>query len=226
MSLAVLAAVQYGGYVNPWKAGVIVVLLIIWVKLLAWMDKDAIDARLPREMLNSVMVGGLVAGYFLFFFLPGFGLAIGVLVGLFAADIGVYLGMRSRTIGLSDLTGKLKDWWAGLLKRDRVKEVKAVAGEVLIMDKNGSADMPPEPDSPEAMRYESAQQFLTKPLRLGAERLELVAGEPASIHYWVDGMRYDGDAMDRNRAGAAVQYLKSIAGLDMNERRKPQTGML
>jgi type II secretory ATPase GspE/PulE/Tfp pilus assembly ATPase PilB-like protein len=30
--------------------------------------------------------------------------------------------------------------------------------------------------------------------------------------------------MDRNRAGAAVQYLKHMAGLDMNERRKPQTG--
>jgi type II secretory ATPase GspE/PulE/Tfp pilus assembly ATPase PilB-like protein len=37
-------------------------------------------------------------------------------------------------------------------------------------------------------------------------------------------MKYVGDAMDRNRAGAAVQYLKRMAGLDMNERRKPQTG--
>jgi type II secretory ATPase GspE/PulE/Tfp pilus assembly ATPase PilB-like protein len=30
--------------------------------------------------------------------------------------------------------------------------------------------------------------------------------------------------MDRNKAGGAVQYLKQVSGLDMNERRKPQTG--
>src|ERR1700728_631785 len=163
MSPAILAAVQYGGYVNPWKAGGVLVLLVIWVKLLAWMDKEAIDARLPREITNSITMGGLVGGYFLFFFLPGFGLALGVLLGLFVADIGAYLGMRSRTIGLGDLTDKLKDWWAGLLKRDRTKQVKAVAGEVLIMDKNGAADIAPAPESPEALRYEAAQQFLTKP---------------------------------------------------------------
>ncbi len=52
----------------------------------------------------------------------------------------------------------------------------------------------------------------------------MVAGEPPVVTYHVDGMKYDGDAMDRNRAGAAVQYLKRMAGLDMNERRKPQTG--
>jgi type II secretory ATPase GspE/PulE/Tfp pilus assembly ATPase PilB-like protein len=223
MSLA-LAAVQYGGYVNPYKAGGAILLLIIWVKLLAWMDKDAIEARLPREMMNAGTMAGLVAGYFLFFFLPGFGLAIGVLLGLFVADIGAYLGMRSRTIGLADLTDKVKDGFAAMLKRDRAKQVKAVAGEVLIMDKSGAADLPPAPDSPEALRFEAAQQFLTKPLRLGAERLDLVAGEPAGVYYVVDGMRYVGDAMDRNKAGAAVQYLKSIAELDMNERRKPQTG--
>ena len=40
----------------------------------------------------------------------------------------------------------------------------------------------------------------------------------------VDGVRYDGEVMDRNKAGAAVQYLKEVAGLDMAERRKPQTG--
>ena len=52
----------------------------------------------------------------------------------------------------------------------------------------------------------------------------MIAGEPTSISYTVDGVKYDGEAMDRNKAGAAVQYLKEVAGLDMNERRKPQSG--
>jgi general secretion pathway protein E len=52
----------------------------------------------------------------------------------------------------------------------------------------------------------------------------MIAGEPMAISFTVDGVKYDGEAMDRNKAGAAVQYLKEVAGLDMNERRKPQSG--
>ncbi len=224
MSVAALAAIQLGGYVNPFKAGAILVLLVVWVRLLSWIDKDSVAARLPRELVNTGMMAALIAGYMLFFFLPGFGVAFGVLIGLFVLDVGAYLGLRSRTIGLGDLKEQFADFWSGLLKKGHKKEVKAVKGEVMIMDSSGAAQAPPESDSPDLPRFEAAQLFLTRPLRVGAERLEMIAGEPTSISYTVDGVKYDGEAMDRNKAGAAVQYLKEVAGLDMNERRKPQSG--
>ncbi|HEY1921999.1 MAG TPA: ATPase, T2SS/T4P/T4SS family [Tepidisphaeraceae bacterium] len=224
MPLAALAVIQTGGYVSPWKVGIILVLLIIWAKLLTWIDKDSVEARLNRELVNSIMMAGLVGGYLLFFLISGFGPAIGVLISLFVVTLAIYLTMRSRTIGLGDLKKEFSDWWHGLLSSGRKKQVKAAVGQVLIMDKSGAAEPPPAEDTPEFLQYESAQLFLTKPLRLGAEALDMVAGEPPVVTYHVDGMKYDGDAMDRNRAGAAVQYLKRMAGLDMNERRKPQTG--
>jgi type II secretory ATPase GspE/PulE/Tfp pilus assembly ATPase PilB-like protein len=224
MSASSMAAIQFGGYVNPFKAAGILVLLLIWAKLLAWMDKDSQEARLPREIVNGMMMAGLIVGYLFFFFLPGFGVAIAVLSLCFVADIGTYLFMRSRTIGLGDLKDQLAGWWAGLTKREKTLKVKVVEGQVLVMDKNGTPQEAPPSDSPDLLRYESAQLFLTKPLRYGAERMDLVAGEPTQVSYLVDGMKYEGDAMDRNKAGAAVQYLKEVAGLDMNERRKPQTG--
>ena len=224
MPQAALAAIQTGGYVNPWKVGIILLLLIVWAKLLTWIDKDTVGARLPRELVNSIMMAGFIGGYLFFFLLPGFGLAMGVLGGLFAADIGAYLAMRSRTIGLGDLTTQFTDWWSGLTKTGKKKQVKAVLGQVLIMDKDGVAEPPPPADTPEYLQYESAQLFLTKPLRVGAEHLDLIAGEPPVVSYYVDGVKYNGESMDRNHAGAAVQHLKHMARLDMNERRKPQTG--
>jgi len=224
MSSADLAAIQFGGYVDPWKVGGIVVLLVVWAKLLAWIDKDSVEARLPREIINCGTMGSLALGYLLFFFLPGFAVAFSVLFLLFALDIGAYLFMRSRTIGLKDLREQLSDWWNGLLKGGKPKEIKAVQGAVLIINAGGAPQEAPAADSPDLARFEAAQQFLTRPLRVGAERLELIAGEPTSITHIVDGVRYDGEAMDRNKAGAAVQYLKEVAGLDLNERRKPQTG--
>jgi type II secretory ATPase GspE/PulE/Tfp pilus assembly ATPase PilB-like protein len=224
MPLVFLAAVQSGPYINPWKVIPPVLLLIFWAKLLTWMDKDSQEARLPREILNSCLFAGLMLGFTCFFFVPGFAPAFSILIGLFVVEIGVYLFLRSRTIGLGDLRTQLADWWNGLIRSKKVREVKVAAGEVLIMDKNGQGEEVPDAESPELPRYEAAQKFLTKPLRLNAEKLELVAGEPAVSGFVVDGIRYDGDAMDRNAAGAAVQFIKRVAGLDMNERRKPQAG--
>ena len=225
MPSVLLATVEVGNYVNPWKVAAIVLVLLVWTRLLTWMDKDTIVARLPRELLNLVMFAALIAGYVLFFSLPGFGLAFGVLIALFLADIGTYIGLRAHSVGLGDLTEQFSQWRAGLFKKKGEAAQKLVAGRVMIMDKSGAAEPVPDSDSPEALRYDAAQQVLTLPLSKGAERIDLVAGEPASVTYTVDGVKYEGESMDRNRSGAAVQYLKAIAGLDMNERRKPQKGM-
>jgi len=225
MPLVVLATVEVGNYLSPWKVLAIVVVLLVWTRLLTWIDKDCQAARLPRELVNLAMIGAMIAGYLLFFSLPGFLLAFGVLLLLFLADIGTYIGLRWHSVGLGDLTKQLAQWWRGLFKKKGEKRSTAVAGQVLIMDKSGAAEPVPESNSPEALRYEAAQQVLTTPLTKGAERIDLVAGEPASISYIVDGLRYEGEAMDRTRSGAAVQFLKRVAGLDMNERRKPQTGL-
>ncbi|MDP9173705.1 MAG: Flp pilus assembly complex ATPase component TadA [Planctomycetota bacterium] len=224
MPLAVLATIQTGGYVNPFKALAIIIMLLIWVRLLAWMDKDAPIARLPREAINAGMMAGLVIGYALFFLLPGFLIGFAALFGLFVVDIATYLIIRQRVVGLADLKKDFKVWINDLLKSKKKKTVTAAAGQVLIIDKSGNPQSPPEDETPERPQYDAAQRLLTNPMKFGAERLDLTAGEPASVQYFVDGVRYDGEALDRNTAGSAVQYLKRVAGLDLNERRKPQTG--
>ena len=225
MSSAGLASIQVGGYVNPWKILPIVLVLLGWAKVLTWIDKDAKHSRLPRDLINSGMFAGLALGYLLFFLLPGFGPAFVALCALFAADLGIYLALRSRKVGLGDLTAKLKGFQAGLTRKGEPKEAVAAAGQLLLLTKSGAAQHAPDANSPERVQYDAAQQLLTKPLRFGAERLELTAGEIAAVNYVVDGVRYEGDPLDRNKAGAAVQYLKRVGGLDMAERRKPQTGV-
>ena len=84
----------------------------LWTRLLTWIDKDTIVARLPRELINLAMFGAMIAGYVLFFSLPGFGLAFGVLVALFLADIGTYIGLRRHSVGLGDLTEQFSQWCA------------------------------------------------------------------------------------------------------------------
>ena len=224
MSSAALAAIQLGSYINPWKVLAAVIILFIWARVLTWIDKDTHVARLSREIINSAMLAGLVLGYLLFFLLPGFGPALVALIAIFLICNTLYGVLRARSVGLDDLANRFKSMRGRMFRKGQPREVKAATGQLLLLTNKGAAQAPPEEGSPDRMQFDAAQQLLTKPLRFGAERLDLTAGEMASVAYMVDGVRYEGDPMDRNKAGAAVQYIKRVAGLDMMERRKPQTG--
>src|SRR5579862_2903435 len=128
MPLDVLATIQFGGFINPWKLAAPLILLIIWAKLLAWIDKDSPNAHLPREIINCCEIVGLILGYLLFIMLP-FGAAMGALFGMFVLDIGGYLGVRAKAVGLSDLREEFSKWLHGLLKGKK-KEIKAAAGQI------------------------------------------------------------------------------------------------
>jgi type II secretory ATPase GspE/PulE/Tfp pilus assembly ATPase PilB-like protein len=224
MSVAGLAVVQVGGYINPYAALSIVVLLFVWVWMLTWIDKDTAIARLPRELINSILFGVLIVAYIAYIFMPSFGAGMGVLGGAFAADIATYLILRHRTVGLADLADELKKNLRSKMGSGKVKVVTVKAGSVLIMDKVGAAQAAPtNPEAPDFIQYTSAQKLLTRPLAHEAEQIDMINGENPNTSYLVDGVKYDGEVLDRTAAGAAVQYLKEVAELDMGERRKPQT---
>ena len=87
----VLAAVEVGQYVSIWKVLPVLVILLIWARLLTWMDKDAVDAHLPRLPLNSGLLALFVLGFACFLFLPNFWVAFSVLMFFFTVDVALYL---------------------------------------------------------------------------------------------------------------------------------------
>jgi general secretion pathway protein E len=215
-----LAAVEVGGYLSVWKAIPVVLLLFIWMRFLTWVDKDAEAAFLPREAINGSFMGGAVLGFALFFILPNFWLCLGAMLFLLFAEIGVYLGIRNKKVGLADLKTSLS---ATFTPGKKEKEFKAMAGEVALLRKNGNVVTPPEPESPEAAGYMAVQQMLTDPLVRGAERVDVAPADgTAQVRYQVDGFPYNATSIELGASQAGVAFLKKLAGLDLQEKRKPQ----
>lgn len=231
MDLAVLLAqplaqVPAGDYVSAWKALPVVVLLLLWCRLLTWADKDAIYAHLPRVPLNAGMIGGLIVAFALFFFVPNFWIALGVLVFFLLLEVGAYLGMRAKVVGLSDLSQQFNDWLRGLTSR-KEKAPDAQAGQVLIQNKMGAVMPIPDAEDPMRPAYDAVQLILTDPLQKNAERIDCAPDRDiAVVKYYVDGVGYTSGSLPKADAAAAIGYLKTAAGLDFNERRKPQAGMV
>lgn len=220
-----LAALSYGPYINPWKLLPVLVVVLLWTKLMTWADKDADDAHLPRFALNTAFLGGLCAAFMLFVFLPGFAVAFSVFMLVFIAEVATYLILRNQKVGLADLGKKIKGSLSGMKKK---KAVKVEAGEVQLQNKKGTPFAPPEdPESPDTSGYSAAQTFFTDALKRGAERIEMRPSDgSAAVRYTVDGVAVEGRSIPKEDASNAVNLLKRLAGLDLNDRRKPQTGIL
>jgi type II secretory ATPase GspE/PulE/Tfp pilus assembly ATPase PilB-like protein len=219
-----LVAVDVGPYINGLKVLPVLVILWAWALSLTWVDKDAEAAHLPRETLNCVWLGGLVLAIFLFLLIPDFWGALAVFLVLYLAEAGTYLGLRHAKVGLADLKKDFKTWRQGIIKD---KEVAAEAGQVSFVTAKGSLLPPPGGNDPDRAAYEAVQKTLTDPLRRHADQIDLAPeGDGFAVKYVVDGVAYRGSVFDRFLGTGAIEYLKSLAGLELEDRRKPQTGSI
>jgi type II secretory ATPase GspE/PulE/Tfp pilus assembly ATPase PilB-like protein len=221
----VLAAAPVGGgYVSTLKVIPALVILAVWARLLTWADKDAPAAHLPRITFNLANISGMMVAYALFFLLPTFWLSFGVLLVAAGAESGVYLSIRRKNVGLEDLDKQFKAWLKSFKGK---KEVKAVAGTVQVFSKEGKALPVPDEESPDRAAYDAVQKSLTEPLKKGTQQVDIAPeGEGLVVKYVVDNFAYRGAELDRTAGAAAISYLKWAAGLAVEDKRKPQTGML
>jgi type II secretory ATPase GspE/PulE/Tfp pilus assembly ATPase PilB-like protein len=218
-------AVPVGGYVSVWKVLPVLIVLLIWARLLTWIDKDAPEVLLPRDLINAGMILGFIVAFALFLILPGFLIAFAVFFVIMLAEVGVYLGMRNSKVGLGDLQKQFKDWISGFGRKQ--KEIVAPLGDVLLINKSGNAIQAPEGEDPDRAAYDAVQIILTEPLRRFAERVDVAQADGAwAVRYSVDGFPYASVTLDRAQADAAITYLKAIAGMNFEEKRKPQTGYM
>jgi general secretion pathway protein E len=218
----VLIAVEIGQYISIWKPLVLFTVVLLWVRLLTWSDKDAEDAHLPRQLLNTAFFGGLLLAVLLAIYMPVFIAGLGLLLFVLGIEAAIYLTLRNKKVGLKDLGKDFNDWVQSIVGR-KAKVVKAQAGQVGLIGQGGVIP-PPQSDSPEMPGYVASQKVLTDPMLKGASAIRLIAGTGgAQVRFAVDGFPYESPGLSREEAAAAVTYLKSVTGLDLNERRKPQS---
>lgn len=227
MGSHLLAAIDFGPYVAWWKAIPFLLLFFFWCRVLTWIDKDTKKVNLPRQGINAGLIVAFIAGILGFFFLPGFGLAIGVFVALIAISIGGYIGFRSSKVGLEDLRDSIAEEFGSIFKLGKGKSEKEelATGDFLFTPKSGSSIRQPDAEDPNYQGYVALCHLLLDPMIKGAQTVEVgPSGEMAVSRFYVDGVPYEGVKVDKAQAAEAVMLVKRICALDVDERRKPQTG--
>jgi type II secretory ATPase GspE/PulE/Tfp pilus assembly ATPase PilB-like protein len=206
----------------------ILVLLALggWAWCATQIDKDAAFFYLKRELINLGLLGtaalAVLAMLFIPFFFVGYPLGLLILAG---GIVGYALYRnpqvpedRRYTLSLDSFRQRMDD-------RQQAKAQRQAT--LTLFDKSGDPLPVPGPHDANYDHFHQLDSLLDFALPRKAEFLELsVDTEKAKYRVQIDGVRYARDAPEPAEAVKFIDYVKAKAGLDVEDRRRVQTGKL
>ncbi|MEE9404731.1 MAG: ATPase, T2SS/T4P/T4SS family [Algisphaera sp.] len=193
-----------------------------WAWVASALDKDAGFYYLKRERFGLVHVATAIVGFGLMLLVPIFwiGLPMGLLV--LAGSLTAYVVYRNGQVP------EAEKWSASLESLQKKRELKQQEARqrkatLTIMGKGGEPKDLPLPGDEDAERYMRLDEMLGFALPRGANQIDLVVDSTAAkyrVH--IDGVRYPQEAADPAEAVKFINFIKGLADMDVEERRKKQ----
>ena len=228
MTIAVVP--EPGLYTNPVKIAIVVVLLLVWAAAAQWTDRDTGVVKTRREHWNMIVLSGGLVAFLVLLVLPWAGglFSVGLLTWLLIAGAPLlgYLVHRNGRVTPSArvLTpGHVKR----LLGKGEKKSTSAKGVRVQITDHAGKFVEPPD-DAEGAREFDAVQEFLDDLLTRRASDAEMVAGkERYRVVFKIDGVASENsDGLPAENGERVFRFLKRVAGLNVDEIRRPQSGKI
>lgn len=220
-----LAAVpELGGYFSVPKIVVMLVLLVPWLQACAWASKDITRVHTQRLVWLPLVMGSGVLAVVLWLAAPWFMFGLAAYLVLVGGAITAYVVHRNKRV-----VPKAKVFTAAhlrtLLHRQKEQKVEIVQ-KLKLYDSLTRPVFPPAENEPELRQiYNLVQTFLHNVITYRASEVEIIPSGPQSaVRFAIDGVIQPQPAMDHIEAETLIDYLKTLAGLNVEDKRRPQMG--
>ncbi len=221
-----------GGYISVFKTVFVLAFFGLWLIFGQWVNRDTKYVKTSRDMWNGIVLAGGVAGLAAWLLLPWQGgmFFLGWLVWLLVAAGSAAAYVLHRNARVQPATRVLTPTHiaraVSQIGQSKEKKIEAVE-RVRISDHEGRIVAVPE-EPLELEQFMAAQDLLSDALWRRASEVDLTcAGEKVLLGYRIDGViAKRNDLLDRTRAEHALNLIKAKAGLNLAERRRPQTGRI
>lgn len=198
-----------------------------WAWIVSRLDKDMAVLFIHRKWINLAIFAAGALALLLWLVIPYFWLGLLVAWILLAGSVLGYVFYRNGRVDEADRWTFSTD----ILTR-RIEQVQSAQAQrnasVHLMTNDGKRVEVPSGNTPAAAAHEKLEQLLEFALARGADRLDLAiaANQQVASVVHIDGVKYPQQGLDVPVAVAMIDYLKQIAGLDIEDRRRKQTGQL
>ena len=214
-----------GGYFHPAKLAGMLVLAIPWLFVAPWIHHDAKRILAPQGAWSAGIVAAGAVGLLIWMIVPFYLLGMVVYLVPVAAVVVAYLVYRkSHADESAQLTAA--DFFPFLFgsgPRDKVE----VETRVKLYDAHTRIVLAPPEDGPteDKQAYNNTQNLLFNLMYHRASEADVApAGQQARVRMVVDGVVTEHEPLDLPTSESVIQYLKGPAGMDAEERRRPQQG--
>ncbi len=227
--LGVIADItSVGQYISPVKVVMMLVLAVPWLYLAPWVQKDAARVRLHQGLWSAIALASGTFGIFLWLVIPNF--FVGMLIYLIFAGGAIvgYAVTRDKRVEEKDDKVLTAAHFRSVFQPASQKRVKAeIPLKVRLYNSLGKpVPSPSSDDGRDAARsFALLQDLMHNILWCRASEAELVPSEQEMlVRFVIDGVVDDRPGFERAEGDALIQYIKTLAGMNPEERRRPQEG--
>ncbi len=217
-----LSSIEYSGYISPIKFIVFLVLFFLWLPLVGWVYRDAKAVGSKEVFWTAVVFGTGAAAAIIWLVIPVF--IIGMLFYLIAVAATSISYVMDRNTKVPDFNRVLTAEHIKGLFSSEAKSLDMLKGLIFITANNNEVPVP-EPKTPDFFGYKAACDIFNDAVwRRASDIVFSPTHENYNVAYYVDGAALKQPAIARERMEYFIHFLKNLADLDVNEKRKPQKG--
>jgi type II secretory ATPase GspE/PulE/Tfp pilus assembly ATPase PilB-like protein/uncharacterized membrane protein len=223
MPIDLLAAVEYGGYISFWKLLFYAAGYLGWMPLVNWIftDSQAVRTNKFAWTLSAALAG--LCSLLIWLLVPVF--FIGLLIYLIVV-LGVAIAyVMHRNSRVADFERVLTaDHLKGLFSNPQ-KKIEEASHGLSFVTGNGNEAPLPEPKSQELEGFLQLCGLLDDAIWRRADEIRFIPQkDDYAVVYFIDGVTSKQDPKTRAEMDAFIYYVKQLADLEVDEKRKPQKG--
>ena len=219
----ILSATCFLGYISLAKFIPFVVLFYIWLLLINWLyfDTKAVQTK-TTYWLSVITISGVIA-FLAWLLVPVY--VIGLLLFCVIGGTTSLLYVIHRNSLVADFEKVLTIAHFKSLLSNEAKKLEKSARGFQFVTANGNPIGVPEPKSKESYGFKIACELFDDAIWRRVSQIKMLPGaEEYTVTYTIDGAPTEAPSVDTDSVGYFIYFLKHLADLDVNEKRKPQSG--
>ena len=219
-----------GGYLSLVKLGLIAVVFLVWVRAADWINRDSVKLVRRLEMdpvvWNPILVGSFLIGFLCAISVPMFlvGYPIYVVAAL-VPPIVYFLTRRSKIAESPSVARALAAGDGESADVEALPQDEGVKVDFSPAGKDNSQRQANLINARQSSGFVDAKELLYSAMFKRAEQLMLDFGrEQVKSRMLVDGVWHPLEPRERDAGDAMLVSLKSVAGLNLADRKSRQQG--
>lgn len=219
-----IASIEYGGYIAFWKLLIFSACFLGWMPLVNWVYTDTQAVRTDKFVWTLAVALTGVSALFIWLLVPVY--IIGLLLYLISVSgVGMAYVMH-RNSRVADFEKVLTADHLRSLLANPQKKIDQASHGITFVTGNGNEVPLPEPKSRELEGFMITAGLIDDAIWRRADEIIFVPQQNEyAVVYVIDGVNSkQEEPKTRDEMEHFIFYVKQLAGLEVEERRKPQKG--